>query len=140
MRLSIHIDGGSRGNPGPAAVGIVITNADSGEALREVGIHLGQTTNNVAEYQGLIRAVKAALELHATELLIHSDSELMVRQVLGQYRVKSEDLRPLYQQALTLLRKIPKWTLTHVRRDKNQRADQLVNAALDAGIDVDYTS
>lgn len=140
MRLSIHIDGGSRGNPGPAAVGIVIVDADSGQALRETGVHLGQATNNVAEYQGLIRAVQAAVELGATELLIHSDSELMVRQVLGQYRVKSEDLRPLYQQAMTLLRKVPKWTLTHVRREKNQRADQLVNAALDAGIDVDYTS
>lgn len=139
MRANIHIDGGSRGNPGPAAVGIVIVDAESGRSRCEKGVFLGQATNNVAEYQGLIRAVHAALDMGATELTIHSDSELMVRQIHGEYRVKSEELRPLFQQAIALLRKAAKWKLLHVRREKNQRADQLVNAALDAGMDVDYT-
>jgi ribonuclease HI len=140
MRLSIHIDGGARGNPGPAAAGIVILDADTGRALRELGVFLGQATNNVAEYQGLIRSLKVAIGLGATELTIHSDSELMVRQIHGQYRVKSPELRPLFQEAMGLLRQAGRWTLTHVRREKNQRADQLVNAALDAGMDIDYTS
>ncbi len=140
MQLSIHIDGGSRGNPGPAAAGIVIVDPRNGRALRELGVFLGQATNNAAEYRGLLRALEEAIALGATDLAIHSDSELMVRQIHGQYRVKSDELRPLFQQALTLLRQVSKWTLTHVRREKNQRADQLVNAALDAGMDVDYTS
>lgn len=139
MHVSMHIDGGSRGNPGPAAAGIVLVNAESGQVLEESGFYLGQTTNNAAEYQGLIRGIRAALDRGATQLTIHSDSELMVRQVLGEYRVKSEELRPLYQQAMSLLRQVSRWTLRHVRREQNRRADQLVNAALDAGMDVRYS-
>ncbi len=136
MKLSIYIDGGARGNPGPAAAGVVILDQDSDEPIHEGGYYIGSTTNNVAEYQGLLTALQIAVDLGAQAVRIHSDSQLMVRQILGQYRVKSPALAPLYQQAKALLGRVPQWQITHVLRNKNQRADQLVNLALDAGDDV----
>ena len=136
MRLTIHFDGGSRGNPGPASAGVVLVDADSGKPVHEAGYYLGKCTNNVAEYQGLLRSLDAAKQLGADDLNIHSDSQLLVRQILGEYRVKSPDLKPLYQQAVTKLRGFANWRIEHVRRDKNQRADELANLAMDHRADV----
>jgi len=138
MHLIIHTDGGARGNPGPAAAGISIVDADSGDALHEAGYYLGETTNNVAEYQGLLRALNKAQELGATRISVRSDSELMVRQIHGQYRVKSDALKPLYQDVMKHLSEVKQWDVEHVRRDGNKRADQLANAAMDAGMDIQY--
>ncbi|MEX0775914.1 MAG: ribonuclease HI family protein [Phycisphaeraceae bacterium] len=136
MRLRIHIDGGSRGNPGPAAVGIVIQDPDTSASLLEAGYFLGRTTNNVAEYRGLLRALEGAIKLGADEAEIISDSELMVRQMRGDYRVKSPDLKPLYDQARHLLGKLKNCEIRHVRREWNRRADELANLAIDAKRDV----
>lgn len=137
-RLRIHIDGGSRGNPGPAAVGMVLFDLDEKKTLLEAGYHLGQATNNVAEYQGLCRALQQAIALEATKIQILSDSQLMVRQILGEYRVKSEDLKPLYAQAMGMLEKFGRgnWSIEHVYREKNARADELANLAMDFDRDV----
>lgn len=139
MHLTIHTDGGARGNPGPAAAGVTITDADSGDAVHEAGYFLDITTNNVAEYTGLVRGLEKAAELGADRVTVYSDSELMVRQIHGQYRVKSEGLKPLHRQVMTLLSGFEGWEINHVRRESNQRADQLANAAMDAETDVDYT-
>ncbi len=136
MNLIIHFDGGSRGNPGPASAGIVIRNADSDKTVYEAGHFLGKCTNNVAEYQGLIRSLEQAKTLGGEKLDIHSDSELLVRQITGQYRVKSPDLKPLYEQAKKLLADFNDWKIQHVYRDKNQRADELANLAMDHKSDV----
>ena len=140
MHLVIHTDGGARGNPGPAAAGVSLTDARTGDAVYEAGYFLGQTTNNVAEYTGLIRGLEEAARLGATRVSVRSDSELMVRQINGQYRVKAPGLKPLHQDAMALLGRFGAWDVGHVRREGNQRADQLANAAMDAKTDVDYTS
>jgi ribonuclease HI len=129
--LTIHTDGASRGNPGDAAFAYVI--ARDGEPPIEEADCLGQMTNNQAEYTALIRALEHALELGPHHrLLIHSDSELMVKQMNGQYRVKNEELRDLYEQACALRRRFDgPVTIRHVRREQNKRADQLCNEALD---------
>lgn len=131
MPLVIYIDGGSRGNPGPAAAGVVLLDADSRQPLHEAGYFLGRTTNNVAEYQALLKALTLAAQFDVDEVLVHSDSQLLVRQIAGEYRVKSEDLRPLYTKALALLKKFSRWQVVHVLRDKNKRADELANMAMD---------
>lgn len=136
MKLTIHFDGGSRGNPGPASAGVVITDTDTGKPLHQAGYFLGTCTNNVAEYHGLIRSLKQARALGGTSLDIHSDSELLVRQITGQYRVKSPDLKPLYQEAVKRLRMFDHWEVQHVCRDRNQRADELANLAMDHRADV----
>jgi ribonuclease HI len=139
MHLIIHTDGGARGNPGPAAAGVSIVDAATGDAVHEAGYFLGETTNNVAEYQGLLRGLARARELGATRVSVRSDSELMVRQIHGQYRVKSAALKPLFQGVMQHLRAVEQWDVEHVRRDGNKRADQLANAAMDAGMDIQYT-
>jgi ribonuclease HI len=129
--LTIYTDGASRGNPGEAAFAYVISR-DGQEPIEEADC-LGQMTNNQAEYIALVRALEHALELGPHHrVLVHSDSELMVKQMNGEYRVKNEDLRSLYEQACTL-RKRFEWpvTIRHVRREQNKRADQLCNEALD---------
>lgn len=136
MDCLIHIDGGARGNPGPAAAGVTITTPDGSEPLHEAGYYLGETTNNVAEYQGLLHALKAAARIGCTTLTIRSDSQLMVKQVLGEYRVKAPNLKPLHREATTLLAGFKKWEFGHVYREGNKRADQLANMAMDARDDV----
>ena len=131
----IHIDGGSRGNPGPAAAGIVITDAD-GNALYEAGLHVGKATNNVAEYSGLVAALETAAKLGARQVDLYSDSELLVKQMLGEYRVKNAGLKPYSQQACSLVSKFDRVDIRHVRREQNVRADSLVNLALDCGGDI----
>ena len=126
---SIHTDGAARGNPGPAAYAFVI--ARPGAAPLEFAETLGQATNNVAEYTALVRALARAAELGLRRLAVYSDSELMVKQMNGEYSVKNADLRELYSQGQALARRFDSVTFTHVRRAENRRADQLCNAALD---------
>ena len=133
----IHVDGGARGNPGPAAAGVVIAAADDGVVLFQGGFYLGRATNNVAEYQGLLAALKKAAELGAEEVEVISDSELMVRQMNGQYRVKNEGLKPLYEQAQSLRSRFKKFAITNVRRAANKAADKLVNQALNVQANVE---
>lgn len=135
MHVLIQVDGGSRGNPGPAAAGVSITDA-GGTALFEAGFHLAPMTNNQAEYHGLLYALREARRIGATKLDIQADSELLVRQINGQYKVKNEGLRPLYERAIKDLRTFESWRMVHVRREFNARADQLANRAMDAGDDV----
>ena len=129
--LTVHVDGGARGNPGPAAIGIVVSDAD-GQIVEELGEAIGPATNNVAEYRALLRGIEAARALGATELSIINDSELVARQVNGVYKVKHPDMRPLHLRAMAALRAFDEWTVRSVPRAQNAAADALVNAALDA--------
>jgi ribonuclease HI len=131
LKLVLHVDGGARGNPGPAAAGAVVSDTD-GTVLDEASEALGIATNNVAEYRGLLLGLRRARQLGATELDIYNDSELIARQLTGQYRVKNEALRPLYEQARAELSGFDRWSITSVPRAQNAHADALVNAALDA--------
>ena len=135
-KMIVHTDGGSRGNPGPAAAGFILDDAQ-GHRLRAQGLFLGETTNNVAEYTALVKALEAAHELGATEVTVFSDSELLVRQLNGQYKVKSDLIRPLFDRADALRTRFASCHIRHVTRDKNKDADRLVNQALDAGRDIE---
>ncbi len=130
MKLVVHVDGGARGNPGPAAVGVVVS-TPAGEVLDEIGEVIGVATNNVAEYRGLLLGLERARALGATEVEVVNDSQLVARQVMGDYKVKHAGLKPLHQQALAALRGFDRWSIRSVPRDRNARADALVNAALD---------
>ncbi|TAM92772.1 ribonuclease HI family protein [bacterium] len=127
----VHADGGSRGNPGPAAIGAVVTE-ESGSVLHEVSERIGVTTNNVAEYRALIAGLRAALDLQFEAVRVRMDSELVIKQLRGEYRVKNEGLRPLYEEARRLLARFTAIDLKHVPRAQNREADALVNRALDA--------
>ena len=131
MKAKLWTDGGARGNPGPAAYGFVLQGED-GESLDARGKYIGHATNNVAEYSALIAGLEAAIALGVTELAVVSDSELMVKQMRGEYKVKNEALKELAQRAGTLARQLGTVTYTAVRRHHNTLADQLVNDALDA--------
>jgi ribonuclease HI len=131
LRLVVHVDGGARGNPGPAAIGVVTSTPD-GEVVDELAELIGEATNNVAEYRALLRGLERARELGATEVALVNDSELVARQVQGAYKVKHPGLRPLYDQAMEALRGFERWSVRSVPRAQNAHADQLVNAALDA--------
>lgn len=124
-----YIDGGARGNPGPAGYGVLIQTVD-GETAELKG-PLGITTNNVAEYQGLLAALRWALTHGVRRLHVRSDSELLVRQMNGQYRVRHPGLQPLHQEARALARQIGEVRFEHVRRDMNREADRLANEAMD---------
>ncbi len=126
---TIFTDGGSRGNPGPAAYAYVIKRP--GQPDIEEMAYLGQTTNNIAEYTGLVKALEHAKELGAKKLLVNSDSELMVKQMNGQYKVKNEGLRRLYLQAVALRKKFDAATIKHIYREENSQADALCNKAMD---------
>lgn len=128
--LQIHIDGGSRGNPGPAAYGVYVQDAQGAPVAGLYGF-LGVTTNNVAEYQGLIHALRFALERGAQRVRVFSDSELVVKQIAGAYKVKHPGMVPLHREASQLLRRFESASVTHVRREQNREADRLVNRALD---------
>ena len=130
--LVLHVDGGARGNPGPAAIGIVISRTN-GQVLEELAEPIGAATNNVAEYRALLRGLERARELGADELEIIGDSELVARQVTGVYKVKHPAMKPLHEQAQAALRGFAHWRIRTVPRTENARADALVNAALDAG-------
>jgi ribonuclease HI len=128
--LVLQFDGGSRGNPGPAGIGVSLTD-EEGTPLYELGEFLGRRTNNVAEYTALLRGLHAAKTLGAAKLTVRSDSELLVRQINGIYKVKSPDLKPLFQQAVALINALGDVTVSHVYREGNTRADELANLAMD---------
>lgn len=130
--LTAFIDGGARGNPGPAGYGVHVEDAE-GKTVAELSEYLGRQTNNVAEYSGLIAALDYAVKHGHTALKIVSDSELLVKQIKGAYKVKSPDLKPLYEQARTLIRKLGHFEIRHVLRAQNKHADRLANAAMDKG-------
>lgn len=134
MNLVMHIDGGARGNPGPAGAGVVLTRED-GALLHESAHWLGTQTNNAAEYHALIRGLERAARFKPGQILIHSDSELLVRQLTGEYRVRNVGLQPLFEQAQLLLVKTGRWQIRHVRREQNKRADELANIAMDRQMD-----
>jgi len=135
-KVIAYTDGGSRGNPGPAAAAFVLSDAQ-GAPLESKAFFLGEATNNVAEYTAIIKATEAALRQGAEELTIFSDSELLVHQLNGRYKVKSENIIPLYRQATDLLGRFRSWSVCHVTREKNGRADGLVNLSLDRRADVE---
>ena len=130
-RVRVNVDGGARGNPGPAAIAAVATNPD-GDILAERSEAIGEATNNVAEYRAMLLGIELARELKADEVELIGDSELIVRQVQGKYRVKQDHLRPLHTKVIDALRELPKWSIRSVKRAQNERADELVNEALDA--------
>jgi len=139
MKLTIHIDGGSRGNPGPAGAGVVIQDA-SDRPVQELGFFLGRMTNNMAEYKALLHALEEAAEIGGSALAILCDSELLVRQIKGEYKVKSPRLTTLHAQAVQALGKFDTWEIRHIRRDLNGRADELANMAMDLAEDVVITN
>jgi ribonuclease HI len=134
-QITLEFDGGSRGNPGPAGIGIVLRAADN-TPLVTLGKFIGRCTNNVAEYRALITGLEEAKKLGAKNLLIRGDSELIIRQMLGQYRVKHPDLQPLHARAQSLLREFDKPKIEHNLRHKNTLADKLANLAMDRKGDV----
>ncbi len=129
--MEIHTDGASRGNPGPAAIGIVFSRR-GGEDLAEHSEAIGRATNNMAEYRAVVTALEFCLKWGVKRVHLQLDSELIVRQLLGVYRVKSPELRPLYQQVAFMSRGMAEFEVTHVRREQNAHADALANRALDA--------
>jgi ribonuclease HI len=130
VKVVVHVDGGARGNPGPAAAACVIS-TPGGEVLGEHAQLLGETTNNVAEYRALILGLQRARELGASEVEVIGDSELIAKQVQGAYKVRKEALRPLHREALAALQPFARYEIRTVPREQNARADALVNAALD---------
>jgi|SRR5215203_513075 len=133
-RLTINVDGGARGNPGPAAIGVVVRD-EAGEVIEELGEKIGAATNNVAEYKALLRGIELASAHGGTELELVGDSELVVRQVEGRYKVKNAGIKPLYEEVKRALRAVDSWSIRHVRRADNADADRLVNQALDGVLD-----
>jgi ribonuclease HI len=130
VKVVLHVDGGARGNPGPAAIGVVVSSSE-GEVLDEVAETIGVATNNVAEYRALLRGVERARALGATELEIVNDSELVAKQLTGAYKVKHPAMKPLHAEAVAALRRFDAWRVRSVPRAQNARADELVNLALD---------
>ena len=130
MKLVVHVDGGSRGNPGPAAAAAVLSTPD-GDVVDEAAQTLGRTTNNVAEYRGLLLGLERAAALGADEVEVINDSELIAHQVNGRYKVKHPDMKPLHAEALQALKQFDRWSIRPVPRAQNADADALVNQALD---------
>jgi ribonuclease HI len=130
VKVIVHVDGGARGNPGPAAAASVLSDP-SGEVLDEHARLLGEVTNNVAEYRALLLGLERARALGATEVEVVNDSELVAKQVRGLYKVKHAAMRPLHSEAMAALREFERWSIRSVPRAQNAHADALVNAALD---------
>jgi ribonuclease HI len=133
--LTLQFDGGSRGNPGPAGIGVVVS-AEDGTPLVTLGRYIGRATNNVAEYRALILAMEKAKELGAKKIIIRGDSELIIKQMRGEYRVKHPDMRVLYDQAQVLLKQFEHAKIEHNLRHKNELADKLANLAMDRRAEV----
>ena len=128
--MIVHIDGGSRGNPGPAGFGVRVSRAD-GTVVTEISESIGTATNNVAEYRGLLAALEWAVAHREPDLVMHSDSELLVKQMRGEYRVKHPGLQPLHAEAKRLVARLGRVRFVHVRREHNTDADKLANQAMD---------
>lgn len=134
-KLIINTDGGARGNPGPAGIGVVIKSED-GLLLYEHGGYIGETTNNVAEYKALIKALEQSASLNGNTLLIRMDSELIVKQMQGIYKIKEPTLQQLAQEVIRLLKQFEHHIFEHVRREYNKEADALVNKAIDTHLGI----
>ncbi len=132
MKMIIYADGASRGNPGPAAIGVTIKN-QQGKLITGISRRIGVTTNNQAEYQAIIAALEEAVNLGASQDDISMDSELVVKQLKGEYRVKRVTLKPLYQRVKELESQLKGFAIRHIPREQNREADELANAALDGG-------
>lgn len=132
-RLKVYVDGASRGNPGDAGIGIVMLD-ENGNVVKEMSDYIGQTTNNIAEYTALITALKEALEMGCEEIEVFSDSELMVKQINGQYQIKNEGIKRLYSQVVQLMKEFRSFSINHVRREYNKRADELANEGIDLAL------
>lgn len=132
MAIVAYIDGGARGNPGPAGYGVRIED-EQGSLLNEFHAYIGNSTNNVAEYNALLAALRYALEHRHRSVRIKSDSELLIKQMRGEYRVKHPGLQPLHQQARALAESLDRVVYEHVRREQNKDADRLANRAMDEG-------
>jgi ribonuclease HI len=130
VKLTVHVDGGARGNPGPAAAAAVVSD-EAGTVLDEASVLLGRTTNNVAEYRGLLLGLERARALGATEVEVINDSELVAHQVNGRYKVRHPDMKPLHAEAMAALGGFASWSIKPVPRARNAEADALVNQALD---------
>jgi ribonuclease HI len=130
VKVVVNVDGGARGNPGPAAIAAVASTTE-GDALAERNAYIGEATNNVAEYRALLLGLELARELGASEVEVVNDSELVARQIGGEYKVKHAGLKPLFADAMRALREFDGWAVRAVRREQNIRADELVNEALD---------
>jgi len=128
-KLILYTDGGSRGNPGPSGVGVVILDENK-KKVKEFFKYIGEATNNIAEYSALIYGLEEAAALSAGEVLVHMDSELLVKQLSGEYKVKNADLKPLFEKALGILKQFNSFEVKHIERSKNKEADKLVNKAL----------
>jgi ribonuclease HI len=135
MKLMLYVDGGSRGNPGPAGAGVVVA-GEQGQRVFEAGFFLGHSTNNRAEYTALLKALEAAALKGARAVEVFSDSELLVRQVNGEYRVRNSGIVPLFNEVRRKLDRFERWKVQHIPRAQNGRADALANAAMDAREDV----
>ncbi len=135
-QIIAYTDGGSRGNPGPAAAAFSLSNND-GKTLLAKAFFLQQTTNNVAEYTAVIKALQHLKQFNPNQITIFCDSELLVKQLNGQYKVKSEQLRPLFRQAVHLLKQFKSSKIIHIPREKNKQADKLVNQALNLQQDIE---
>jgi ribonuclease HI len=131
--ITAYCDGGSRGNPGPAGFGVHIEDSE-GKTVAQLSEFVGRKTNNFAEYSGLLAALNYALEQGYPQLKVISDSELMVKQIKGQYRVQSPELRPLYEEAKRRIARLDSFQIQHVLREKNRHADRLANEAMDRGM------
>jgi ribonuclease HI len=131
-KLTVNVDGGARGNPGPAAIGVLVR-GPGGEVLEERSERIGRATNNVAEYRALLLGIELAAAHGAGELELIGDSELIVRQIEGRYKVKDPAMKELHGRAKRALTSFGRWSIRHVRREENADADRLVNQALDAG-------
>lgn len=130
MKVTMYSDGGSRGNPGEAGIGIYIVDSD-GNAVKEVSQFIGIQTNNIAEYKALSRGLELALDMGVTDITCLLDSELVVKQIMGEYKVKNEGLIPMYNMIIPLIRKFQHFQIQHIRRELNKKADALANIAMD---------
>lgn len=128
-KIEIYIDGGARGNPGPAGIGIVILDG-RGKKIKDISKYIGEATNNIAEYNALLYGLEEALILRADEIKINLDSELVAKQLSGDYRVKDADIRPLFERALYMLKSFKHFEIKHIGRERNKEADKLVNKAI----------
>lgn len=128
-KFLLYIDGGARGNPGPAGIGVVILDA-SNKKVKEVYRYIGEATNNVAEYSALLCALEEARALAAEEIVVNMDSELVAKQLSGEYRVKNEDLKVFFEKAVAILKSFSAFEIKHIDRSRNKDADKLVNKAI----------
>jgi len=128
-RLFVYTDGGSRGNPGPAGIGVVILD-DKKKKIKESFKYIGETTNNIAEYSALIYGLEEVIAMAPDEVVLHMDSELLAKQLNGEYKVKNADIKPLFEKAIGYLKTLGSFEIKHIERAKNKEADKLVNKAI----------